>query len=118
MIRIDSADVTARLVELAAKSPASPAILAPGCEPLSFAALAAHVQRTTAQLTGWGIERGDVVVWANGDRVGTAVALAVLPASSTIAPLNPAATFEAQCDMLSRLRPKAVVVPVGDESTI
>jgi amino acid adenylation domain-containing protein len=118
MIRADDIDVTARLLALAARSPTSPAILAPGCEPLSFGALAEHLHRTRAQLEAWGIRRGDIVVWANGDRTATAVALAVLPASSTIAPVNPAATFDALHDQLARMRPKAVVVPGADDSPI
>ena len=68
MIPVDSIDVTTQLLALAARSPASPAILAPGSEPLSFAALAEHVHRTTAQLARWGVGRGDIVVWANGER--------------------------------------------------
>ena len=59
MICVDAADVTARLLALAASSPASPAILAPGSEPLSFSALGEHVHRTAAQLAGWGIRRYD-----------------------------------------------------------
>src|SRR5436190_11129787 len=118
MIPVDAADVTAHLLALAARAPGSPAILAPGREPLSFAALAEHVHRTAAQLASWGIGRGDIVAWANGERAETAVALAVLPVSSTIALLNPDATLDAQCDMLSRLRPKAVVLPAGADSAI
>lgn len=84
---IDS-DITARLFALAAVAPAAPAILEPASETLSFGALAVHVRRTAMRLAGWGIGRGDVVAWGNGSRAQTAVALAVLPASATIATLT------------------------------
>jgi len=118
MSSADETDVTARLLALAAASPASPAFLAPGCVPLSFGELAEHIRRTAAQLVGWGIGRGDIVVWANGERSETAVALAVLPVASTIAPLNPAATFDTLGDLLARMRPKAVVVPRDGNSAV
>ena len=111
-------DVTARLLWLAQQAPRSPAILAPGRDPLSFGALAQHIQRTAAQLAGWGIARGDIVAWANGERSETAVALATLPASSTIASLSPTATFDALRDAMARMRPKAVVVPADEHSAV
>jgi amino acid adenylation domain-containing protein len=118
MFPADGADVTSRLLAIAARAPHSPAILAPGREALSYSALAAHADRTAAQLASWGIGHGDIVAWANGERAETAVALAVLPASSTIAPLNPASTFDVLCDLLARMRPKAVVVPADGDSAI
>jgi len=111
-------DVTARLFALAATAPGSPAILEPASETLSFGALADHMRRTATQLTGWGIGRGDIVAWGNGSRSQTAVALAVLPASSTIATLNTSAPFDAVCGVLARLRAKAVVVPTNGDSAI
>ena len=118
MASAENTDITARLLWLAQRAPRAPAFLAPGRQPMSFGALAQHIDRTAAQLAGWGIARGDVVVWANGVRTETAVALASLPASSTIASLNPAATFEAFRDAMARMRPKAVVVPADEASAV
>jgi acyl-CoA synthetase (AMP-forming)/AMP-acid ligase II len=111
-------DITARLFALAAAAPGAPAILEPASATLSFGALADHVQRTAIQLAGWGIGRGDVVAWGNASRAQVAVALAVLPASATIAPLNASAPFDVVCGLLARIRPKAVVVPSDGDSAI
>src|ERR1044072_1734687 len=65
-------DIPAGLLWLAKRAPSAPAILVPGRVPLSFGDLAQHIERTARQLAGWGIARGDVVVWANGERSETA----------------------------------------------
>ena len=114
----DTHDLTARLRALAAERPAAPALLAPHRATMSFASLVRHVDRIVSQLATWGIGRGDVVAWSNDDRVTTAGALAILPASATIAPLGPAMTYDALCDTLARLAPKAVVAPAGRDSAI
>ena len=118
MIPAADNDATARVLAIAKDAPGASAILEPGAEPLTFGALADEVQRVTSRLREWGVGRGDVVVFANGERSQTAVALAALPATSTLALLNPAATFDALSDLLIRLQPKAVIVPAGGESTI
>ena len=115
---MDGVDLTAHLLALAQRQPARPALLAPGRATMSFGALGRHIERTAAQLAQWGIGRGDVVAWANGDRAETAAALAILPVSATIAPLAPRATFDALCDLLRRLAPKAVVVPAHDDAVV
>lgn len=114
----DHADLTAHLLALARRAPDAPALLAPGRATMSRASLAAHIGRLGAALSAWGIERGDVIAWSSGDRVDTAAAMAILPASCTLAPLAPAATFDVLADVLSRLKPKAVVVPSGDGAPI
>jgi amino acid adenylation domain-containing protein len=118
MAGAEDTDVTARLLWLAQRAPLAPAFLAQGRNPLSFGSLARHVHRTAAKLASWGIARGDIVAWANGERSETAVALATLPASSTIGVLNPAATFDALRDAMARMRPKAVVVPADEASPV
>jgi len=118
MASAEETDVTARLLWLAERAPHSPAFLAAGRKALTFGSLAQQIHRTAAKLSSWGIGRGDIVVWANGERSETAVALASLPASSTIAVLNPAATFDALRDAMARMRPKAVVVPPDADSAI
>jgi acyl-CoA synthetase (AMP-forming)/AMP-acid ligase II len=116
-MHVDS-DITARLIALAAAAPGAPAILEPAMETLSFGALADHARRTGIELAGWGIGRGDIVAWGNASRAQTAVALAALPASATIATLNASAPFDAVCGVLARLRPKAVVVPHDGDSAV
>ena len=118
MIPAAANDVTARVLALAHETPDAPAILAAGATPLTFAGLGEHVARVAARLAGWGIGRGDIVAWANGERAQTAVALATLPASATFTPLHPAATFDTLRDLLVRLQPKAVVVPGHGESAV
>jgi acyl-CoA synthetase (AMP-forming)/AMP-acid ligase II len=118
MASAEDTDVTARLLWLAQRAPRSPAFIAPGRKALSFGSLAQHIHRTAAKLSSWGIGRGDIVAWANGKRSETAVALASLPASSTIAVLNPAATFDSLRDAMARMQPKAVVVPADEGSAV
>ena len=118
MIPFADNDVSARVRALARELPDAPAITAPGSQALTFAGLAQQLMHSAARLGELGIARGDVLVWANADRVQTAVALAALPAGATLAPLNPAATFDALRDLLVRLRPKAVVLPAQPGSAI
>ena len=53
---------------LAAHEAASPALGAPGREPLSFGGLREQIERTTAALNGFGLGRGDpiAIVLPNG----------------------------------------------------
>ena len=114
----DHADLTAHFLSLAERAPDAPALLAPGRETMSRASLAAHIGRLRATLSAWGIARGDVVAWSCGDRVDTAAAMAILPVSCTLAPLNAAATRDATFGVLARLKPKAVVVPHDDDAAV
>ncbi len=118
MSNSDPADLTARLLELAGRAPDAPALLAPGRETMTLGSLALHVERLRGTLAAWGIERGDVVAWSSGDRVDTAAATAILPVACTLAPLNPAATYDVVHDVLARLGPKAVVVPPDDGAPV
>jgi len=114
----DHAELTAHLLSLAGRAPNAPALLAPGRTTMSMASLAAHIGRLGTTLSAWGIARGDVIAWSSGDRVDTAAAMAILPASCTLALLHAAGTRDAIRDVLVRLRPKAVVVPDDDDAAV
>ncbi len=118
MRRLGAHDPTEHLVALAARNPSAPAFLAPGRAPMNFGELARRIQEARAQLAGWGIGRGDVVVWPAIGRAETAAAIAILPASATLAVLAPALTEEAFHALLVRLAPKAVVTPANGDHPI
>ena len=118
MTHSDHLDLTAHFLDLAARAPDAPALMAPGRETMTRGSLARHVERLRETLSAWGIGRGDVVAWSGGDRIDTAAAIAILPVSCTLAPLNPAATFDVVHGVLSRLKPKAVVVPRDGDAPV
>lgn len=111
-------DLEARFTALAAGQGDRSALLAPSRDPMTFVGLVSAMARLKARLGDWGIGRGDIVAWANGDRAQTAAAIATMPASATLAPLAATATLDALIGVLGRLRPKAVVAPSGRPSTI
>ena len=114
----DPADLTEHLLRLAAEAPRMPAITAPGRATMTFHALAQQIERLRATLSGLGIARGDVVAWRTGDRAQTAVAMAAMPVSSTIAPLATQATEDVARDLIARVKPKAVVVPPDGDAAL
>ena len=99
-------DLAGRLLELAARQPDMPALIAPGRAATTFASLARRLRSVEGQLAQWGIRRGDVVAWSNGDRAQTAMALAILPSSATIAPLSTTATLDVVTALLRRSGPE------------
>src|SRR6187455_293456 len=103
----------ARILEtLASSQPAAPAIHAPGRPTLTFADLGEQIRYVRERCGGWEIASGDVIVGVIPTRAEMAVACAAMPASATFAPLSPALTVEAYSELLVRLRPKAVIVPM------
>jgi acyl-CoA synthetase (AMP-forming)/AMP-acid ligase II len=90
-----------------------PAILAPGCEPLSFAALRALTRETVASLNRLAIGRGDrvAIVLPNGPEM--AAAFIAMAAGAVAAPLNPTYRAEEFEFYLSDLRAKALIVEAG-----
>jgi acyl-CoA synthetase (AMP-forming)/AMP-acid ligase II len=89
------------------------AILAPGREPLSFAAFRALVRDTVASLNRLGIGRGDrvAIVLPNGPEM--AAAFIAVAAGAAAAPLNPAYRAEEFEFYLSDLGAKALIVEAG-----
>ena len=113
-----SGDPVAHVLSLAAARPSAIALFAPGQAALSFGELASRIGRMRSQLAAWGIGRGDVVAWVSPGRAESAAALSILPAASTLAPLNPCLGAEAYEALLKRLRPKAVASPAGVDHAI
>jgi len=111
-------DLEARLIALAASQGERTALLAPSRDPMTFDGLVRRMARLRAQLSAWGIGRGDIVAWANDHRAQTAAALATMPSSATLTPLASTATVDSLAGVLRRLRPKAVVAPAGRASAI
>ena len=100
------------LEALAARQPAAPAIHAPGRAPLRYAELGSQVRYVRERLGHWGIGKGDMVAGVVPSRPEMALACASVPAATTFAPLAPTLTAEVYCELLQRLRPKAILVPV------
>ncbi len=103
---------------LAAHDAASPALGAPAREPLSFAALRALIEQTTAALNGFGLGRGDpvAIVLPNGPEM--AAAFLSVASAATAAPLNPGYRTDEFSFYLSDLEARAVVVQRGEESPV
>ncbi|HET9338033.1 MAG TPA: amino acid adenylation domain-containing protein [Casimicrobiaceae bacterium] len=104
-------DLTDRLTALAARQGDAPFLHASGRAPMSFATLAQRIVALRAQFAGLGLARGDVVAGAVVDRLECAAALAILPASCTYLPLNPARDKASFVELFGRVLPRAVLVP-------
>jgi amino acid adenylation domain-containing protein len=106
----------AQILEAFANSqPAAPAIQAPGRLTLTFADLGDQIHYVRNQFRHWGIAPGDVVASAIPTRPEMAVACAAIPATATFVPLSPHLETQAYVELLSRLRPKAILVLDGSE---
>jgi len=114
----DDDELGARLRALAASDGGRPALIAPGCLPMSFASMARRAAHAEAALGALGIARGDVVAWTTTRRASTAAAIATLPGGCTLAPLSTMLTDGLAADVLARLAPKAVVLAPGERSSI
>src|SRR5271166_5608172 len=92
------------------------AIAAEGAPPITYAALRALIERTTASLNGLGVGRGDrvAIVLPNGPEMATAF-LSVASAA-TSAPLNPAYRQDEFEFYMTDLKAKALIVEAGSAS--
>ena len=104
-------DITQLLEALARRQPAAAALHGQGGTTLRYADLGAQIRYVRERLGQWDIVRGDFVAGVIPFRLEMAVACATLPAATTFAPLSPALTIEVYCELLGRLRPKALIVP-------
>jgi acyl-CoA synthetase (AMP-forming)/AMP-acid ligase II len=105
------------IVELLERGDATAVALgAPEREPLTFAELRGHVEKTVAALNRLGVGRNDPVgiVLPNGPEMASA--FMSIAAGATTAPLNPAYTAEEYEFYLSDLSAKLLVVEAGSES--
>ncbi len=100
----------ALLQHSAAAQPAAPALLAPGRQTLSYAALLAHLETTVQALRAAGIQRNDrvAILLPNGPDMATAF-LAVACAAAA-APLNPAYRANEFDFYLGDLDAKALII--------
>src|SRR5260221_12991529 len=103
---------------LARSQPAAPALHVPGRTSLSYADLGAQIRYVRERLSNWGVVPGDVIAGVIPPRPEMALACATVPAVATFAPLSPALTPDDYAELLTRLRPKLVIVPSGVDHPI
>ena len=97
----------------AARTPDAAAILAPGCQPLTYGLLSGQIAAVAQALHALGIGRHDRVAIVLPDGPEMATACLAVAAGATCAPLNPAShrgEFEAH---LVRLRCRALLIGAG-----
>ncbi|MGZ8156211.1 MAG: non-ribosomal peptide synthetase, partial [Burkholderiales bacterium] len=104
-------DITEALETLASGQPTAPALHVPGRRTLSYADLGAQIRYVRRQVGGWGVVRGDLIAGVIPPRPEMALACATFPAVATFAPLSPALTSDSYAELLTRLRPKVVILP-------
>jgi acyl-CoA synthetase (AMP-forming)/AMP-acid ligase II/thioesterase domain-containing protein/acyl carrier protein len=102
--------VHATLGSQAIERPHSPALLAPGRDPLDYASLLKLVRNVEANLREWGIGSAHPVGLALPNGPEMASAFAALAASAVCAPLNPQLGEREHRDYLAELGAGAVVV--------
>ncbi len=108
--------LAALVAERAREGPARIALVGPGREPLTYAGLAALVDRTLARLNELGIGPGDTLATVVPNGPEAAASFICLAAGATAAPLNPAYQAPEFEFYLSDLRAKALVIPRGLDS--
>src|SRR5512134_1316528 len=106
-------DIADALERLASSQPTAPALHVPGRPTLTYADLGAQIRYVRQRLSGWDIAPGDVVVGVIPARPEMALACAAVPAVATLAPLSPSLTPNTYAELLTRLRPKLVILPAG-----
>ncbi len=101
---------------LAGSSGESPAIAAPGRNPLNFDGLRSQVEDTVAALNGFGIGRNDrvAIVLPNGPEMASA--FVAVACAATAAPLNPAYRQPEYEFYLSDLSAKTLILEAGSDS--
>ena len=103
-----------QLVALWARcSPGSPALLAPGREPLTYKGLLDRVQRTAGALAACGASPGERVAVSLPNGPEMAVAVLGAAAVGACAPLNQSLTETEWRFYLDNLQPKALLLPAG-----
>jgi acyl-CoA synthetase (AMP-forming)/AMP-acid ligase II/thioesterase domain-containing protein/acyl carrier protein len=105
--------IRSRFDSLARSVGAVAAILAPGRDPLRFAELPVHLLAIRDSLAEFGIGRGDRVASALPQGPETAVCYLGVASCATYAPLNPDYTEAEFRAYLTKLRPKAIILPHG-----
>lgn len=107
----------ARLLWLQAQErPDAPALVAEGCQPLTYAELMAQLGAVRSRLNEAGIGRNDRVALLVPDGPQMAVAFLAVSACATCAPLNPAYRGDQIEFYLTDLKAKALILFPGLES--
>ncbi|MGZ9066590.1 MAG: AMP-binding protein, partial [Burkholderiales bacterium] len=109
-------DIAAALERLASSQPTAPAIHVPRRGTLTYADLGAQIRYVRQQLGEWGVVRGDLIAGVIPPRPEMALTCATIPAAATFAPLSPSLTADSYTELLTRLRPKLVILPQGDHA--
>ena len=103
--------VYAMLAERSAQAPEAVAVLAPGRDVLSFAALMAQIDELRGRLNALGLGRGDRIALPARRGPETAVAALGICCSATCIPMNPTATTSEWRTALLATGAKAVLAP-------
>ena len=111
-------NITQVIEALAGTQPEAPAIHVPGRPTLKYRELGQHIRYVRKRMGDWGILPGDVVAAAIPSRPVMAVAIATLPASCTLGPLDPFLPTEVYASLLKRMGAKAVLVTSGQEHSL
>ncbi len=96
----------------------APAILAPGRDPLSYAALYHQIDRIGTNLASMGLGRHSRVALSLSDGPEGAVTMLATMIWATAAPLGAGLDVEAYADLLVRLRTDAVILHDGEGSPL
>src|SRR5215469_11723705 len=96
----------------------SPAILAPGRNPLSYAALYEQIDRIGTALAAMGLARHSRIALALADGPEDAVTMLATMIWATAAPLGAESDVDSYADVLARLRIDAVIVKDGERSPV
>ena len=101
----------------AERIPDAPAILGPGRAPLTYRELHQHTEKIGRVLRAMAVGRHDrvAVVLPNGPEM--AVAILAVAASATCVPINPAYQAEELNRYFTDLRPRALIVEAGKDSS-
>ena len=105
------ADLRSVFLDLADSQPDIEAILAPGRQSLRFGDIPGRLQEVRDALASFGIGRGDRVVSVLPRSSETAVCYLGVASCATYVPLNPAFSDAEFTAHLTKLRPRAVIVP-------
>ena len=101
------------LEAVAARAPASPALLAPGHEPLCYADLVAQVAAVGARLRSLGLGAADRVAVALPDSPAAALMMISAIACCAAVPVNPRSTQAEVERLLTGVKARALVVTDG-----
>src|SRR5688572_4287024 len=101
------------LEAVAARGPASPALLAPGFEPLCYADLVAQVTAAGTRLRSLGLGAGDRVAIALRDSPAAALMMVSAVAHCAAVPVNPRSTQAEVERLLTGVKARALVVADG-----